>query len=204
MPISIRVNEYLFMSYVGLVASGYELTDKNDYNRQIKVIESAVNKFTNMSYSIEFSPNLLQMPGMADFVKQGDRTVVITTYPTEIAILHEFLHPFISAHRNIISVFLPITNLDKCINTESMITYGYMWDDSEDAKVHALEECFVRGISIGISNMNKQEKAQYCKWSCDSGFLFVSEILKAMEVMGITEDNLGDFIRQILGSGCVK
>ena len=28
MPISIRVNEYLFMSYVGLVASGYELTDK--------------------------------------------------------------------------------------------------------------------------------------------------------------------------------
>ncbi|NMB95607.1 MAG: hypothetical protein GYA02_03215, partial [Clostridiaceae bacterium] len=30
MPISIRVNEYLFMSYVGLVASGYELTDKND------------------------------------------------------------------------------------------------------------------------------------------------------------------------------
>ena len=30
MPISIRVNEYLFMSYVGLVASSYELSDKND------------------------------------------------------------------------------------------------------------------------------------------------------------------------------
>jgi len=317
MPISIRVNEYLFMSYVGLVASGYELADKNDteimslvddikntsfkdnaiqyfkkawstnainpywpygsdisaasffikdftfsnfddytaftksvgfdgrdnwfwvwikefpnalrqikespeysrlwkryqdiiqtrlndYNRQIKVIESAVNKFTNMSYSIEFSPNLLQMPGMADFVKQGDRTVVITTYPTEIAILHEFLHPFVSAHRNIISVLLPIANLDKRINTERMITYGYMWDDSEDAKVHALEECFVRGISIGISNMNKQEKAQYCKWSCDSGFLLTSEILKAIDTMDITEDNLDDFIRQIMEGGCVK
>jgi len=317
MPISIRVNEYLFMSYVGLVASGYELTDKNDteimglvddvkntsfrdntieyfnkarsvnvinpywsygsdisagscfikdfsfsnfddyivfiksagfdgrdnwfwdwikelpnvlrqikesseysrlwkryqniiqtrlndYNRQIKVIESVVNKFTNMPYSIEFSPNLLQMPGMADFVKQGDRTIVISTYPTEIAILHEFLHPFISVHRNIISVLLPIANLDKCINTESMITYGYMWNDSEDAKIHALEECFVRGISIGISNMSKQEKAQYCKWSCDSGFLFTSEIINAIEAVDITEYNLGDFIRQILESGCVK
>ena len=201
MPISIRVNEYLFMSYVGLVASGYELTDKNDYNRQIKVIESAVNKFTNMSYSIEFSPNLLQMPGMADFVKQGDRMVVITTYPTEIAILHEFLHPFISAHRNVISVFLPIANLDKCINTESMITYGYMWDDSEDAKVHALEECFVRGISIGISNMNKQEKAQYCKWSCDSGFLLTSEIINAIEAVGITEYHFGDFLGQVMEGG---
>lgn len=30
MPITIKVNEYLFISYVGLVASGYELTDKND------------------------------------------------------------------------------------------------------------------------------------------------------------------------------
>jgi len=144
------------------------------------------------------------MPVMADFVKQGDRTVVITTYPTEIAILHEFLHPFVSAHRNIISVLLPIANLDKRINTERMITYGYMWDDSEDAKVHALEECFVRGISIGISNMNKQEKAQYCKWSCDSGFLLTSEILKAIDTMDITEDNLDDFIRQIMEGGCVK
>lgn len=317
MPISIRVNEYLFMSYVGLVASGYELTDKNateimslvddikntgfkdsaieyfkkarstnainpywpygsdisaasffikdftfsnfddytafiksagfdghdnwfwdwikelpdvlsqikdspeysrlwkryqdiiktrlnHYNRQIKAIESVVNKFTNMPYSIEFSPNLLQSPGMADFVKQGDRTVVITTYPTEIAILHEFLHSFIAAHRNVLVNFLQKINLDRCINIESMKTYGYMWDDSEDAKVHALEECFVRGISIGNSNMSKQEKAQYCKWSCDSGFLFVSEILKAMDTMDITEDNLGDFIQQILERGCVK
>jgi hypothetical protein len=31
----------------------------------------------------------------ADFIKQGTRTIVISTYPTEIAILHEFLHPFI-------------------------------------------------------------------------------------------------------------
>lgn len=317
MPMSISINEYLFMSYVGLVASGYELTDKNDteimslvddirntsfkdsaveyfkkarstnvinpywpygscvssasffiknygfntfddyaafikscgsgdiedwfwdwikelpdvlrlisenpgysklwkryqdiiqarlndYNRQINAIESVVSKFTKMPYSIEFSPNLLQLPGMADFVKQGDRTVVITTYPTEIATLHEFLHPFVSAHRHTISALLSKVNIDNCVNTESMITYGYMWDDSEDSKIHALEECFVRGVSIGISNMSREEKAQYCKWSCDSGFLFVSEILKAMDTMDITEDNLGDFIQQILESGCVK
>ncbi|NLM27676.1 MAG: hypothetical protein GX211_05795 [Clostridiaceae bacterium] len=30
MPITITVNKYLFMSYAGLTASGYELTDKND------------------------------------------------------------------------------------------------------------------------------------------------------------------------------
>ena len=219
MPISIIVNENLFMSYVGLVASGYELTDKNDteimnlvddikntsfqddiikyfkkarstntinpywpygsdisvasffikdfafntlddyaafikntgfeghddwfwywikelpdvlrqikispkyfklwekyqgivqnringYYRQIEVIESIINKFTAMPYSIEFSPNLLQLPGMADFVTQNDNTTVITTYPTEIAILHEFLHPFISVHRNVFAKLL--------------------------------------------------------------------------------------------------
>jgi len=316
MPISIRVNEYLFMSYVGLVASGYELSDKNDteimrlvddirntsfkdsaveyfkkarstnvinpywpygsdistacffikgykfntfddyvafikncgfgghegwfwdwikklpdvlreikenpgywrlwkryqdiiqarlddYNRQIKNIESVVNKFTKMPYSIEFSPNLIQSPGMADFVKQGDRTVVITTYPIEISILHEFLHPFIAARRNMIASLLPKVNLDKCFNKEKMITYGYKWDDSVESKIHALEECFVRGISIGISNMSRQEKAQYCKWSCDSGFLFVSEVLKAIETIDITEDNLSDFIRQMMEGGNV-
>jgi len=317
MPISIRVNEYLFMSYVGLVASGYELSDKNDteilrlvddirntnfkdsaveyfkkarstnvinpywpygsdisaacffikdynfntfddyvafikscgfgghegwfwdwikelpdvlrqikenagysrlwkryqdiiqarlddYNRQIKIIESVINKFTNMPYSIEFSPNLLQLPGMADFVKQGDRTVVITTYPTEISILHEFLHPFISVHRGMISTLLSAVNLDEWVNTESMITYGYIWDDSEDSKVHALEECLVRGISIGISNMSNQEKAQYCKWSYDSGFLIVNKILKAIDAMDITEDNLEYFVLQMMESGCVN
>jgi len=320
MPISVRINEYLFMSYVGLVASGYELTDKNDtgimslvddikntgfkdnaieyfkkarstnivnpywpygscisaasffikdyefntfddyvafikscgsggledwfwdwikelpnllrqiqrspaylrlwekyqsiiqnrikdYNRQVKVIENVINKFTVMPYNIEFSPNLLQLPGMADFVKQGDRTIVITTYPTEIAILHEFLHPLVSAHRNTISALLPNVNLDRCFNTESMITYGYMWENSEDAKVHALEECFVRGISIEISSMSRQVKAQYCKWNCDSGFLLTSEIVNAIEAednaVGITEDNLGDFIRQILERRCM-
>jgi hypothetical protein len=43
--------------------------------------------------------------------------------------------------------------------TERMITYDYMWDDSEEAKVHALEECFVQGITIEISSMSIQEKA---------------------------------------------
>ena len=176
----------------------------NDYSRQVKVIENVINKFTVMPYIIEFSPNLLQLPGMADFVKQNGKTIVITTYPTEIAILHEFLHPFISVHRNVLVDFLQKINLDKCINTEYMATYGYMWDNSEGAKVHALEECFVRGISIGISNMSEQEKAQHCKWSCDSGFLLVSEILKAMKGIDINEDSLSIFIRQMLESECIK
>lgn len=54
----------------------------------------------------------------------------------------------------------------------------------------------------------KQEKAQYCKWNCDSGFLLTSEIVNAIEAEdnteNITEDKLGDFIRQILESRCVK
>jgi hypothetical protein len=41
------------------------------------------------------------------------------------------------------------------------VSNGYMWYNSEDAKNHALEECFVRGNSIGISSMSKQGKAQY-------------------------------------------
>ena len=94
-------------------------------------------------------------------------------------------------------------NLDKYINTESMVTCGYMWDISDDSKIHALEECFVRGISTGLSNMSGQERAQYCKWSSDSGFLFVSEIVKAMDETDVTEDNLSNFIRQMLESGCV-
>ena len=139
---------------------------------------------------------------MADFVKQDGKTIVIAAYPTEIAILHEFLHPFISVHRNVFADFMPQINLDSCINTEYVAACGYMWDNSEGAKVHALEECFVRGISIGISNMSEQEKAQHCKWSRDSGFLFVSEILKVMKGMDITEDNLGEFIRHMLERRC--
>lgn len=87
-----------------------------------------------------------------------------------------------------------------------MMKYGYMWDDSDDAVIHALEECFVRGISIGVSNMSEHEKAQYSRWSCDSGFLLVSEIIKVLETVDITEDSLSDFIRQIMERGniCIR
>jgi len=54
--------------------------------------------------------------------------------------------------------------------------------------------------SIGMSNMSKQEKAQYCRWSCESGFMFMDEILKAMDTMDVTEYNLGELIRQIIES----
>lgn len=81
--------------------------------------------FTFKPYSIEFSPNPLQLPGMADFVKQDGKTIVIAAYPTEIAILHEFLHPFISVHRNIFADFMHQINLDSCINTESLAAFPY-------------------------------------------------------------------------------
>lgn len=170
--------------------------------QQVKDIESVIDKFTARPYSIEFSPNLLQLPGMAyfvtQFVTQDDKTIVISTYPSDIAILHEFVHPFISSYRDKFAEFLPKIDINKYIDTNSMVTYGYMWDDSEGSKIHALEECFVRGISIGISNMNEQEKVQYCRWSCDSGFLFATEIINAMKSMEITEDSLGEFIQRIL------
>lgn len=68
----------LWMSYQGIIQ-----TRLDDYNRQIKGIEGIIKKFTKMPYLIEFSPNLLQAPGMADFIKQGDKTIVIATYPRD-------------------------------------------------------------------------------------------------------------------------
>ena len=141
MPITITVNKYLFMSYAGLTASGYELTDKNDTE-----IMSLVDDIRNTG----FKENVI------DYFKKARLTNAINPYQP----------------------------------------YG-------SDKIHALEECFVRGISTGLSNMSGQEKAQYCKWSSDSGFLFVSEIVKAMDETDVTEDNLSNFIRQMLESGCV-
>ena len=38
--------------------------------------------------------------------------------------------------------------------------YGYLWDYSEEAKLHICQECFVRCLSLILAPLDAQQKAQ--------------------------------------------
>jgi len=182
MPISIRVNEYLFMSYVGLVASSYELSDKNDTE-----IMRLVDDIRNTSFK----------DSAVEYFKKARSTNVINPYwpyGSDISAACFFIKDY------------KFNTFDDYVAFIKSCGFGghegWFWDWIKELPdvLRQIKE------NPGYSRLwkSKQEKAQYCKWSCDSGFLFVSEVLKAMDKMDVTEDNLGDFIQQVMESECVK
>jgi hypothetical protein len=196
----VSISEYMGYPKLFSAYSNFIQSRMPEFQIQIDHVAACIERFASESYDIVFSPNLLQLDGMADYVKRGGTTTIITTFPESVAILHEFMHPFISKHERKIRSYLPGIDFSKCIDTEKMKAYGYMWDNSENAKVHALEECFVRGISIGISNASAEEKVQRCKWSSASGFILVDEVAARADINKVTDATLGEFITNVLRS----
>lgn len=178
----------------------------NRYNKvlksRIKAYEIEFNKmrkclddfgFGSMNLNITFVPNLLQSLYMADFVVKDGVTFVIATRADINSILHEFLHQIVNQLE--LEKYINNLNFSLLVDIEKMLSYGYMWDNSAKSKLHALEECIVRGLSaIMTATISKFDISQYSKTNIDNGFLLVPSVIEYSNVQKVNKSNLAEFI----------
>ena len=139
---------------------------KKEYTAELRIVDKCVAKFNSNSINnshIVFVPNLLQAYSIADFVLKDNIIFVIATHPDTITLLHEYLHPIVNKYKNILKNFVNKADFNVFADMRKMSSYGYMREDSIEAKIHTLEECAVRAMSIILSNDAHVKKQQYCK-----------------------------------------
>lgn len=154
--------------------------------------------FSPKPFAVVFSPNLLQADCQADYVKKGGVTYVVAPAPDAVTMLHEALHPFLAAREALLAHALPRLDFGRLIDVEKLSVCGYLWDASDDSKLHALEECFVRGISVGLAASDGAQRARLSRWSDSCGFLCVPAIAEKCAREGVTEETLSSFLTSFL------
>ena len=63
-------------------------------------------------------------------------------------------------------------DFERMADITKMSFYGYMWNECEDSMINALEESFVRGLSIAMTAQlsNSEQAAGYMRRDVDTGF----------------------------------
>lgn len=143
---------------------------------------------------IVFSPNLLQMHGMADYAFVDSKLYIIATDCFETAILHEYLHTILYKFRPQFEGLIQEYGINKFVDIARMIEFGYMTNNTLQSKCHALEDCVIRGI-VGVL-ATTISLSDYCKMNQDMGFLFVPKIIRYAKIQKPTNSNLITFINE--------
>lgn len=141
-----------------------------------------------------FAPNLLFSSYCADFVNLDSKIVVIVFAPDAESVLHEALHVTVAEHRGQITDFAQTHRLGNFADPAKMLELGYMSDNSIASQVHAIEECFVRALSVALAEGGAARFASHAK----DGFTGVSRIGSDFLQKRPKAHNLGEFIHHIL------
>ncbi|NLG50301.1 MAG: hypothetical protein GX552_09355, partial [Chloroflexi bacterium] len=185
-------------SYQAVVASRME-----GYRAAIAGIERSLREFgcSSDGWRIVFVPNLLQARSMADFVTQGNTTYVITTHPNTTTILHEHLHPIVGQYRGLWAAYAASANLPRLVDSARLTALGYMWDASPEARMRALEESAVRGLTAVLASwVEEMDLQEYGRWNAESGFVLVPAIIAQAKQQKPTADNLEAYFRAAIES----
>ncbi len=86
------------------------------------------------------------------------------------------------------------------VDITKMLSYDYMWNESEESMINALEENFVRGLSIAMTAQlsNAEQAADYIRRDVDTGFKLVPIIAQHARYHMPNSNNIGDFITSVL------
>jgi hypothetical protein len=177
-----------------------------NYTKVIDSAEKAINDFCIGAKlnrpEIIFAPNLLQSPYIADHVIKGNTVIIIQTYPDVLAIVHEFLHFIIKPFRNCAREFVRKHDFKLVADSTKLLSSGYIWNQSEEAKINVLEESFVRAISIVLTAKSTDfpQIDSYLRSDLEAGFLLVPLIAKSAGKNIPNDNNLYDFINNLLDS----
>ena len=142
---------------------------------------------------MSFSPNLFAAYS-TDFVRIGNKIITIAAEPDVESMMHETLHTIIAAYRGKILVFAEKHGLMGFADRDKMIELGYMEDDSVSSITHAIEECFVRALSVLLAGKGDERLRAHAEFGCD-GVPFIASHFKNIRPAA---NELGAFIDAVL------
>ena len=175
-----------------------------NYIQVLEKVDKAINNFCAdsqlISPNIVFSPNLLQSPYIADSVTRRNTIIIIKTSPDVLSLLHEFLHSVIKPLRDCFKVYIRKYDFELMADITKMSFHGHMWNESKESMINALEESFVRGLSIAMTVQlsNFGQVADYMLSEVDTGFKLVPIIAQFAEHHMPNSNNVSDFITRVL------
>ena len=149
-PLKIIENKYEF----GLLFAAYEqlVNDRfSDINRQLQSFENKIKSFNDLNIQFVFVPNLLQSKYFADFVFKDNALYIISTSFSQTAAAHEYFHIVLNDKKELLEKLIKQINIDDFVNTDAMIKFGYMHDNSLSSKINAMEDCIIRAMCGAIT-----------------------------------------------------
>lgn len=159
-----------------------------------KAARAAKGFFGDDAPEMAFCPNLFT-PYSADFVRKGNRIITISSAPDAETMLHETMHPIVAQSRPEIAAFAEKHGVGAFADKEKMMELGYMADGSAASAAHAIEECFVRALSVVLAGGGDERLCSHAEYGCTSVPFIASRLSK----MNLPAATLGELIADVLG-----
>ncbi len=182
--------DLLFATYKELVNNRF-----SDISSQLYGFQNKIKRFNDRNVQFVFVPNLLQSKYLADFVFKDNTLYIISTSFSQTAAAHEYFHILLNGKRGLLEKLIKRINIDDFINTDTMIKFGYMYDDSLNSKINAMEDCIIRAMCAAV--IEDKDVESYCKTNIECGFVGVPAMIEKINEMSFTRLHIDDVISKM-------
>ncbi len=185
--------DLLFAMYKELVNNRF-----SDIDSQLCGFQNKIKKFNDCNVQFVFAPNLLQSKYLADFVFKDNTLYIISTSFSQTAVAHEYFHILLNGKMGLLRKLIKRINIDDFLNKDTMIKFGYMYDDSLNSRINAMEDCIIRAM-CGVV-MEDKDIESYCKTNIQCGFVGVPAMIEKINEIDFTQLNINDIISKMTES----
>ncbi len=116
----------------------------------------------------------------------------------QTAVAHEYFHILLNGKRGLLRKLIKRINIDDFLNKDTMIKFGYMYDDSLNSRINAMEDCIIRAM-CGVV-MEDKDIESYCKTNIQCGFVGVPAMIEKINEIDFTQLNINDIISKMTES----
>ncbi|HIU57446.1 MAG TPA: hypothetical protein IAA61_06500 [Candidatus Ornithomonoglobus merdipullorum] len=164
----------------GSLFAAYEQIINNrfaDINRQLRNFKNKIKDFYGFDVQFVFVPNLLQSKYLTDFVFKNNTLYIISNSFSQTAAAHEYFHIVLNGKKNLLGKLMKQIDIDNFVDTDAMIRFGYMQDESVNSKINAIEDCIIRAM-CGVLT---EDTEAYCKMNIECGFIGVPAMVEKIK-----------------------
>ena len=162
----------LFAAYEQLINNRFA-----DINRQLRNFKNKIKGFYGFDVQFVFVPNLLQSKYLTDFVFKNNTLYIISNSFSQTAAAHEYFHIVLNGKKNLLDKLVKQIDIDDFVDTDAMIRFGYMQDESVNSKINAIEDCIIRAM-CGVLT---EDTEAYCKMNIECGFIGVPAMIEKIK-----------------------
>lgn len=183
--------DLLFAMYKELVNNRFSSIDI-----QICGFQNKIKRFNDRNVQFVFAPNLLQSKYLADFVFKDNTLYIISTSFSQISVAHEYFHILLNSKKDLLRKLIKQTNMDNFVNMDTMIKFGYMYDDSLNSKINAMEDCIIRAMCAAV--IEDKDIESYLKMNIECGFVGVPVMIEKINEIDFAQLHIDDIISKMI------